>query len=757
MVKGVRPIVFRVRRGLEVPVSDLPPTVDRALRRNFEHRNPEYEKRSRMGLWLGDTPATISNYEVHDGVLVLPRGATSKVRSVLDSHGYEEDSTWWFEDERHECDPVDISIGDGAEPIEAREYQVGIVEAIKRRENCLIRAGTGCLDGDTLIGVHRAGKSFNLPIRELVHRFNGGEIEWGFGKAPGKLWDLKTPTLVRARSSDGYVRLQLLGAAISSGIRELFEVTVASGRTIRATADHRFLTPDGWKRLSRLTTSDMLIEEAPTPAPSPRVRKNDYKVVGGLRSHPHARKTGGRVLLHRLVVEASTNSISIDDYIRRLRSGKIQDLRFLDPGVHVHHRDEDPKNNALTNLVVYSPREHHAEHGRAGGWKRVTASTGPVRIIKIERVGKRQTFDLTMAGEPRNYLANGLVVHNSGKTEAIILSIRELRQPTLIVVWSKGLVRQWVERICLRFGWAPDEVGSIEGSRRRIRPVTVAMQQTLYNGAQDIVDQFGYVVLDEVQRAAARTVREVVSMFPARYRVGVSADERRKDRLEFLIHDAFGDVAIEIPKEELIERGDVCEVEIVVVPTGFSHPPYENAPPGQRSLLYKRTIDAIVGDAARAELAAKLVARRVLAGDHVLAFSDRVDHCKDISRLISLTHGVPCGLFLGGPRNRQLYEETLERLAAGRVRCAVGTSCVYQGVDIPRLTAGVVTTPTATNRQLLEQQVGRLRRPFPGKRRGTLYYLWDERLFPTHVDLLRRWYGKRLVRVAEPIDLGIEG
>lgn len=35
-------------------------------------------------------------------------------------------------------------------------------------------------------------------------------------------------------------------------------------------------------------------------------------------------------------------------------------------GCHIHHRDEDPGNNQLGNLVMLTPAEHDAEHGPRG-------------------------------------------------------------------------------------------------------------------------------------------------------------------------------------------------------------------------------------------------------------------------------------------------------------------------------------------------------------------------------------------------------
>lgn len=341
----------------------------------------------------------------------------------------------------------------------------------------------------------------------------------------------------------------------------------------------------------------------------------------------------------------------------------------------------------------------------------------------------------------------------AGKSEVVIAAVQRARRQALVIVWSAGLLDQWVDRIAMRLGWRTKDVGVIQSSKRKIAPITVGMQQSLWKCGEDVANKFGFVVLDEAQRAAAKTVRETINMFPARWRLAVTADERRKDRQDFLTHDAFGELAGEVTREELVASGALCEVDIVAVPTELHFAQIEEAASDDRGRvvgqLWGALIDKIVADVDRNRLIVELAAAQARAGHHVLVFTERVDHCVALSKAISLDQRIPCGTFLGGADNRAVYEETRARLSAGEIQVAVGTSCVYQGVDIPRLDVGIVATPTATNKQLLEQQVGRLRRRFPGKERGTLFYVWDSHVLPSHVAALRRFYGKDLVRVLD--------
>ena len=89
---------------------------------------------------------------------------------------------------------------------------------------------SGCLTGDTLVCM--ADTDRRVALRELVG--HSGFSVWAL--------DERNYRLVRAKVS----------RAFSTGIKPVYRLTTALGRTIRATANHPFLTVDGWRRLDQL-------------------------------------------------------------------------------------------------------------------------------------------------------------------------------------------------------------------------------------------------------------------------------------------------------------------------------------------------------------------------------------------------------------------------------------------------------------------------------------------------------------------------
>jgi superfamily II DNA or RNA helicase len=56
----------------------------RIVREAFDHPNPEFFKKERMGLWTGATPKTLSLVEADGDDLLLPRGGLPKLRRILE-------------------------------------------------------------------------------------------------------------------------------------------------------------------------------------------------------------------------------------------------------------------------------------------------------------------------------------------------------------------------------------------------------------------------------------------------------------------------------------------------------------------------------------------------------------------------------------------------------------------------------------------------------------------------------------------------
>lgn len=344
----------------------------------------------------------------------------------------------------------------------------------------------------------------------------------------------------------------------------------------------------------------------------------------------------------------------------------------------------------------------------------------------------------------------------SGKTSAVIAAIAEIGVPALVIMWDSGLLKQWQERIEAELGIPVREQGLIRGQKCRLKGITLAMQQTLAQWDdkkwQRILPVFGMVACDEVQRYAAKTFTEQVDRFPAKYRVGVSADERRKDGKQFVIYSMFGQVRHEVSKQRLIDKQLIHEVEVYVVPTSFSAPWFEESREARRVAEeegekvstdpqeFTNLITEMQNSKARNQLALSMITECVKSGLPTLTFTHRTDHAKILDNLVS-GQGIESGLALGGDDWSAEFDATIAGLRDGSKMVGCGTfGKLGVGHDIPTVAAGIIVTPVHNNRAFFGQVKGRICRTSKGKQNARVIVLWDWKVFGmVPIYNMRKW------------------
>lgn len=346
----------------------------------------------------------------------------------------------------------------------------------------------------------------------------------------------------------------------------------------------------------------------------------------------------------------------------------------------------------------------------------------------------------------------------SGKTTALIALASELKVPTLVIVHSVSLAEQWVLQIKTNLGIPAAEVGSIRGSSFELRPITVATVQSLSaifkkypDKAARIKRFFGAVFADEVQFFAAGSFYSSVDPIPALYRIGASADERRKDKKDFLISDLFGPRAYEINHAELVANAVVAPVEVRLLESltrcDAYNPSAARAPSRGRPndpdrvdfLALKRLFAA---DEAREALYIKHVVAEVQGGAKCFVLVHEREHCQAVAaRLVGF--GVRTGLLLGGAESKAEFRATLEGIKAGKIDVGVGTyKSIGTGIDAPTVSVGFAVTPIGTHEQFFGQVRGRFCRKFPGREGGRLYMVMDPLIHGnSHIKNIARWNG----------------
>jgi superfamily II DNA or RNA helicase len=304
----------------------------------------------------------------------------------------------------------------------------------------------------------------------------------------------------------------------------------------------------------------------------------------------------------------------------------------------------------------------------------------------------------------------------SGKTVMALDLISQRRQPALVVVHTKELAFQWIDRIHTYLGIEKDAVGLIGAGRKEVAAVlTVALVQSLYKCADAVAPHIGHLIVDECHRAPSRTFTEAVTAFDCRYMLGLSATPWRRDRLSKLIFWHLGDVHHQVESDELVAKGHILSAEVVWRPTSFE--PYFDPVNEYTKMLAELTSDdqrnrGIVADVAR------VVESGV--GGICLVLSDRKKHCEVLRSLLKYRHGIEAAL-LTGDLATEARRAVLTRLRAGEERVVVATGqLIGEGFDCPDLATLFLATPIRFSGRVL-QYLGRILRPADGKKSATVY------------------------------------
>ena len=280
----------------------------------------------------------------------------------------------------------------------------------------------GCLAEDTYI------KFINVRPDGIVQDCKGGTIKNLYERFHNRT-DLTKDTTFNVTSINEENRIfrNEIADVVKSGVKECFELITSHGFKIKATKDHKFFVGDNYIPLSELKVGDVLYIHKNTPYKSDEVSERKKYKETTLKWYYKGtpREINGslyyREKVHRLVFEANMNNMSYDQYINYL-NGNLQaqpqdgwDFWTIPEGYDVHHIDENTNNNDVENLQLYSKSEHAKFHALDRHNNLRFIATEDV-IVSITSVGEMETYDIKCYFPYNNFIAEGIVVHNSGKS-----------------------------------------------------------------------------------------------------------------------------------------------------------------------------------------------------------------------------------------------------------------------------------------------------------------------------------------------------
>jgi len=315
-----------------------------------------------------------------------------------------------------------------------KDHQVQMVMRWLTKKRYMYFAEMGCVDGDAEVRINRAGKGFAIKLKDLFHRFHGGRV-----RGMSSTWNPSISTYIRSLC-DGELRLNRIVNVLDKGIKPVVRITLKSGKVLRVTPDHEIRIPaTGDEKYIR---ADALKKGMYVSTNGKWIDKDGYVRVGGLKGK-HPRWTTGGVYEHILVMEKKLG--------RKLK---------LDE--RVHHRNEIKRDNRPSNLQVKTDVKHKRGHGRDGGYLHMNGGRGGKgglvkfvpdvdTVVSVVPDGTAHVYDVVCTSPHRNFVANGIIVHNCGKTPAVIGGVQNLYEDgkvdIALVVAPLSVLNSWARQI----------------------------------------------------------------------------------------------------------------------------------------------------------------------------------------------------------------------------------------------------------------------------------------------------------------------
>ncbi|MFK5582556.1 MULTISPECIES: DNA repair helicase XPB [unclassified Serinicoccus] len=411
----------------------------------------------------------------------------------------------------------------------------------------------------------------------------------------------------------------------------------------------------------------------------------------------------GRLTLTKEVVDGegepqlllrTTDRAVLTEVLRHKRIAPLVGDRVDDDTVVVHPSERGHLKQEL--LKVGWPAEDHAGYVN-GEAHQIDLDTTDWSL----RPYQQQAVDGFWDG------GSGVVVLpcGAGKTLVGAGAMARSSTTTLILVTNTVSARQWREELLRRTSLTEDEIGEYSGSRKEIRPVTIATYQVLTLKRKgiyphlDLLDarDWGLILYDEVHLLPAPIFRMTADL-QARRRLGLTATLVREDGRESDVFSLIGPKRYDAPWKDIETQGYIAPADCVEVRVSLSESmrmAYAVAEPDER---YRFAACAPAKD----PVVRQLVDRH--RGEPTLVIGQYLD------QLDQLADGLDAPLITGEtsvPQRQELFRQFRE----GEITLLVVSKVANFSIDLPEASVAIQVSGTFGSRQEEAQRLGRVLRP----------------------------------------------
>jgi len=407
--------------------------------------------------------------------------------------------------------------------------------------------------------------------------------------------------------------------------------------------------------------------------------------------------------VHGLIM-VTTDTAVLEEVIRAKKIAPLLGVRIDNETIAVHPSQRGAIKQSLLRLgwpaedfAGYVDGQAHDIFLKEDGWK--------IREYQVH------------AAEGFWHGGSGVVVLpcGAGKTIVGAAAMAHAKATTLILVTNTIAARQWRDELLKRTTLTEDEIGEYSGSKKEIRPVTIATYQVMTkkkNGVYSHLDLFdshdwGLIIYDEVHLLPAPIFRFTADI-QSRRRLGLTATLVREDGMEGEVFSLIGPKRFDVPWKEIEAQGYIAPAECIEVRVNLTEAEriaYATAEPEERYRYCATT-------RTKRDVVQELVSLH--AKEQILVIGQYLDQLDDLGE----TLGVPV---IQGSTPQKVREELFQQFRAGEITCLVVSKVANFSIDLPEATIAIQVSGAFGSRQEEAQRLGRILRP-KADGRGARFY-----------------------------------
>ena len=303
----------------------------------------------------------------------------------------------------------------------------------------------------------------------------------------------------------------------------------------------------------------------------------------------------------------------------------------------------------------------------------------------------------------------------AGKTIVGAAAMARAQATTLILVTNTVAARQWRHELLKRTTLTEDEIGEYSGSRKEVRPVTIATYQVMTTRRKGVYTHlelldardWGLVVYDEVHLLPAPIFRMTADL-QARRRLGLTATLVREDGREGDVFSLIGPKRFDAPWKDIEAQGYIAPADCVEVRVTLSESErlaYATAEPEDR---YRFASTA----PSKTRVVERLVEQH--RGEQMLVIGQYLDQLDDLGERLDAP-------VIKGETTVKERERLYDAFRTGEVSLLVVSKVANFSIDLPEATVAIQVSGTFGSRQEEAQRLGRILRPKADGRSARFY------------------------------------